>query len=348
MHAVLPAPLLWPFEGVQPSLRGPLAHAGAGSAILGKVHLGRNAHLRSDAVLRADGHTVRVGDDYCMGVHSTVHISHALHGTEIGDLVTVGDNSVVHACTLGDACVIEDRVCVLDAAVVGSGCVVAQGSVVYSRSTLAPDHWCEGIPARAVRPLLPGELQAARRNIRERHLTGPVANAAPVAVPLASGAGWVAATVRGAGKVEMALNSSLWFGCTVEAPAYGVSIEAGANVQDNSVLRGSQQCITVGTLTTVGHNVELLDCSVGARSLIGMGSVLAPMTRVENDVLLAAGSTTLVGQVLESGWLWGGRPARPIARLDERKLQLIAQSASVYQAYAREYSATQRAALANH
>jgi len=49
--------------------------------------------------------------------------------------------------------------------------------------------------------------------------------------------------------------------------------------------------------------------------------------------------------VLEGGCLWAGRPARPIARLDERKRQLIQRSAAVYRAYAKAFAANQAAAL---
>jgi carbonic anhydrase/acetyltransferase-like protein (isoleucine patch superfamily) len=94
----------------------------------------------------------------------------------------------------------------------------------------------------------------------------------------------------------------------------------------------------------VGHNVSLHDGRIGAQVLIGMGSVLAPGTVVQDRVLLAAGSRTAPGQVLESGWLWGGRTARAIARLDDRKLDLLRRSAVTYREYARGFAQSQAAA----
>ena len=72
-----------------------------------------------------------------------------------------------------------------------------------------------------------------------------------------------------------------------------------------------------------------------------MGSTLAAGTQLQDDLLLAAGSITQQGQVLDSGWLWGGRPARALARLDDRKRDLIRRSADNYQDYALGFSTSQ-------
>ena len=46
--------------------------------------------------------------------------------------------------------------------------------------------------------------------------------------------------------------------------------------------------------------MTLGDCTIGARSLIGIGSVVADGTVIEDDVFLAAGAETTPGQVLEA------------------------------------------------
>ena len=81
----------------------------------------------------------------------------------------------------------------------------------------------------------------------------------------------------------------------------------------------------------------MADCRIGARSLIGIGCVLAPGTVVADDVLLAGGSTTDPGQLLESGYLWGGRPARILGPLDADKRAMMTRIVAGYCEHGRVY-----------
>ena len=343
------APLILPYEGVSPRLQGPLAHAEPDSAILGRVTLGPGAVLQAGATLRGDGHVIQAGAELFMGRHATVHIAHAVCGTSIGARVSVGCNAVVHACTVADDCVVQDDVTILDGASVGAGSLVAAGSVVFPRAVLPAGHWCAGVPAVPVRPIGLDELRAAHAAVRTATAPAPPAAAPAAMAPVAHASAYLAATARCSARLHLADGASLWFGCVVQAqdpvtPGPGVHLAAGCNVQDNSVIRTGPAGLQIGADCTVGHNVLLHDGVIGARVLIGMGSVLAPGTVVQDQVLLAAGSTTTPGQVLEGGWLWGGRTARAIARLDERKLDLIRRSAVTYRAYARGFAQAQAAA----
>lgn len=322
-------------------MASPPQAAGQGSAVLGRVCLGARATLAPDAVLRGDGHAIVVGADFHLGAGSTVHISHGQCGTTVGDRVAVGANAVVHACTVQDDVVVEDDAVILDAAVVGAGSIVERGAVVFARAILASGQRYAGVPAVAVGPVGRAELEAAQAAVRGRAPnTGEPSS--PRAAPATTGAGFVAATVHGRGVVELAEGSSVWFGCRVEGARGRIVVGPAANVQDNSVLRSDHAAVVVGAHTTVGHNVVLHDCALGARVLVGMGSRLAPGTVVEDDVLLAAGSTTTQGQRLHADSMWAGRPARRVAPLDERKRRMIASTALVYGEYARVFSGAQQ------
>ena len=72
-----------------------------------------------------------------------------------------------------------------------------------------------------------------------------------------------------------------------------------------------------------------------------MGVVLAEGTVVGDDVLVAAGARTLPGQVLDGGWLWGGRPARALKRLDDDRRRMMAGTITHYRAYAEAFRAAQ-------
>lgn len=332
------SPLVLPYGRVRPRLAAPPPHGAVGSAVLGRVTLGGGAILGPYSVMRADGHDIVAGSALHLGTRATVHIAHDLYPAVIGHRVTVGSNAVVHACTVGDDCVIGTDVAILDGAVVGAGTLLTPGSIVFPRTVLPPGHLCAGAPAAPVRAIGAAELAAAAARLRAAGEATPPPPAQPGGAQVR---GYVAPTARLTGEVRLAPSASVWFGCVLAGDAYPVEIAAGANVQDNTVIRARRAPVTIGADATIGHNVALEDCRIGASALIGMSSRLAGGTVVEHDVFLAAGSTTAVGQVLTAGWLWGGRPARQLAPLDARKRGAIALAALIYREYAEQFAAAQ-------
>ena len=162
------------YAGVSPQFATPPVLVGAGAAVLGRATLGRNARLGAQSVIRADGHFVKIGDDFSLGPRSTVHIAHDIFPAIVGDRVTVGENAVVHACTLGSDVVVGDGAVILDGSVVADNVVIEPRSIVFPRSELQSGKLYAGMPARPVRDLRPGEIDGARRKPprrdRERRL----------------------------------------------------------------------------------------------------------------------------------------------------------------------------------
>jgi carbonic anhydrase/acetyltransferase-like protein (isoleucine patch superfamily) len=335
---------LLPYGGTSPALGGPPRHAAAGHALVGRIILGRDAWLGAGSVIRADGHYVRGGEDLHMGRGATVHIAHDVYPALIGDRVTVGANAVVHACTVHDDCVIEEDCVILDGSVVEGGSVVEAGSVVFSRSQL-PGGWLyAGRPAKPVRPLREGELGEWRAMLRERSEALVVGWAHTDQRATLDPTAFVGNTAQLRGRVLAAEKSSIWYGCRLDASDGEIVIGTRSNVQDNSVLVAGAGAIRIGVDTTIGHNVELAHCEIGDRCLIGIGSRIAPGTVVEDDVFLAAGAITTPGQVLRSGFLWGGQPARELTVLDKRKKALVLETIITYCDYAAELKRAQAAA----
>jgi carbonic anhydrase/acetyltransferase-like protein (isoleucine patch superfamily) len=334
------------YLGTHPELAGPPRHAGASSAVVGRITLGRDAWLGAASVIRADGHYVRAGDDLTLGHGATIHIAHDVYPTVIGNCVTVGSNAVIHACEVRDGCIVEDGAVILDGCVIEAGAVIEAGSVVYPRSKLEGGHVYAGKPAKAQRAIDAAELAERRRQLRQRLADDPSERApgssgGPELDPTA----FVANTAALSGRVVAGPHTSIWYSCELDAAGGEIVIGDRTNVQDNSVLRCTPGArMVLGKDSTIGHNVTMADCTIGDRCLIGIGSVVAPGTVVKDDVFLAAGAATSPGQVLNAGHLYGGQPARVIAPLDERKRELIRHTIGTYCDYAAELARVQRQA----
>jgi carbonic anhydrase/acetyltransferase-like protein (isoleucine patch superfamily) len=341
------APLILPYSGIVPRFATPLSHAGTGSAILGRATLGRNAWVGPLVLIRADGHVVTAGDDFHIGARSTLHIAHEIFADLIGDRVCIGENSCVHACTVGDDVVIGDNVVVLDGAVIEDNSVLESGTAVFPGKRLPGGFVYAGIPAKAVRPVEPGEIEKRRAAIHKARASLPDAPAPVHALSADSDIHptvFIADTATVRGKIRAAANTSIWFSNQFDSGPGEIVIGLRTNIQDNTTIRcTTAQGMRIGQDSTVGHNVTIEDCVIGDKCLIGIGSTVSRGTVVQDRVLLAASAVTAPGQVLESGYLYAGNPAEPLAPLDAGKLALIDTVIGHYCQYAQDFKAAQAA-----
>jgi carbonic anhydrase/acetyltransferase-like protein (isoleucine patch superfamily) len=330
------APLQAAYHDISPKFATAPAYAGQGAVVLGRAALGGGAWLGPWSVIRADGHDVTVGDDFHLGEHGTVHIAHDVYPTHIGHRVTAGDGAVIHACNVGDGCVVGPEVVILDGATIGAGAVITAGSVVFPRSDL-PGGWLySGSPAKPVAPVSASELDAYHQKIRSA-----VRQSAPVTRPLRDDLQcFVAPTAVVTGQVTAGQGSSIWYGCHLDAGAHRIVFGDNTNIQDNSLLVARNGDILIAPDVTIGHNVTMSDCVIDQNSLVGIGAVIASGTHVQSDVLVAAGARTEPGQVLHSGHVWAGNPARPIGAMDDRKRKILLLTLPTYRDYAARFQAT--------
>jgi gamma-carbonic anhydrase len=336
-------PLLLPFDGVEPRFATPPELLGGGCSVLGKVEVGAGAIIAAGAVLRGDGHYVRAGDGFSIGQNGTVHIVHDVYPAILGHRTAIGRNAVVHACRVGSDCVIGDDAVILDGSIVEDNVLVEDGATVFPKSKLASGFIYAGSPARQVRALMPEEREERAQRLREAAAAAPALAASAGSHAGAADSAFIARTASLAGRIALGDRSSVFFGCAFDAGRHEIDVGENTNIQDNTRIVCSSGAASIGRNVTVGHNVLIHDCRIGERSLIGIGATVTSGTIIEEEVLLAAGAVTLAGQTLESGWLWGGRPARPLARLDNAKRTMMATIIEHYCAYAQAYKCAQEA-----
>ncbi len=140
------------------------------------------------------------------------------------------------------------------------------------------------------------------------------------------------------GQATLADDVSVWPMTVVRADVSTITVGARTNLQDGSILhvngpsaeRPGGWPMVIGEDVTVGHQAILHACTVGNRCLVGMGSTILDDAVLEDEVLLAAGSLVTPGKVLESGYLYAGRPAKPVLPLSAEELAFFIDSAAHY------------------
>jgi carbonic anhydrase/acetyltransferase-like protein (isoleucine patch superfamily) len=149
------------------------------------------------------------------------------------------------------------------------------------------------------------------------------------------------------GDVELGDGVSVWPGVVIRGDVNFIRVGAGSNIQDNAVLHVSHKSaaspdgapLRIGRQVTVGHGVILHGCTVGDECLIGMGSIVMDGAVLPGRVLLGAGSLVPERQVLESGWLSMGRPARAVRVLSDEEIDYFRYTAGRYIELAASYRA---------
>jgi carbonic anhydrase/acetyltransferase-like protein (isoleucine patch superfamily) len=139
------------------------------------------------------------------------------------------------------------------------------------------------------------------------------------------------------GDVIMGDQCSVWWGAVVRGDVNSIRIGHRVNIQDGAVLHCTfEKSITIiGSDVSIGHNAIVHGCTIEDEVLVGMGAIIMDLAVVQKHVIVAAGAVVLENAVLESGWIYGGTPAKKIKQLDhDTKQFFITRTASNYIRYA--------------
>jgi len=157
-------------------------------------------------------------------------------------------------------------------------------------------------------------------------------------VPRVAASAWVDPAALVIGDVAIAADASLWPMSVARGDVNRITIGSRSNVQDGTVIHVTHDGpyspggipTRIGADVTIGHLCLVHACSIGDRCLVGMGSIIMDGAELAEDVLLAAGSLVSPGKRLKAGWLYRGRPAEPVRRLEEREFEMLRYSAAHY------------------
>ncbi len=140
------------------------------------------------------------------------------------------------------------------------------------------------------------------------------------------------------GDVHLGDDCSVWPCAVIRGDMHRIRIGARSSVQDGSVLHITHAGpynpdgypLIIGDDVTIGHQALLHGCSIGSRVLIGMAAIVMDGARIDDDVVLGAGSLVPPGRHLVSGHLYMGRPAQQIRPLTEQELTALTYSSKNY------------------
>ncbi len=151
---------------------------------------------------------------------------------------------------------------------------------------------------------------------------------------------WVADSAEVIGDVELGEGASLWFGVIARGDNEPMRIGANSNVQDGSMLHSDPGFpLTLEESVTIGHQVMLHGCTIGAGSLVGIKSVIMNGAKIGKNCLVGAGSLVTEGKEFPDGSMIMGVPAKLVRALTPEQIAGLARSSGHYVENARRYAA---------
>lgn len=114
------------------------------------------------------------------------------------------------------------------------------------------------------------------------------------------------------GDVTFGDQCSVWWNAVIRGDVNSIRIGHRVNIQDGAVLHCTfeKSQTIIGDDVSIGHNAIVHGCTIADEVLIGMGAIVMDLAVVPKHVIVAAGAVVLENSILESGWIYGGTPAK--------------------------------------
>ncbi|RZG83093.1 gamma carbonic anhydrase family protein [Acinetobacter sp. WCHAc060033] len=101
----------------------------------------------------------------------------------------------------------------------------------------------------------------------------------------------------------------------------GIHIKKNANVQDNCVIHGFPNSVTVvEEYGHIGHAAILHGCQIGKNVLVGMNSVILDYAEIGENTIIGANSTVKAKAIIPANVLALGSPAKVIRDLEAKEI----------------------------
>jgi carbonic anhydrase/acetyltransferase-like protein (isoleucine patch superfamily) len=145
------------------------------------------------------------------------------------------------------------------------------------------------------------------------------------------GAFWVAPNAHVIGKVRLERDASVWFNAVLRGDNELIQIGERSNIQDGSILHTDMGFpLSVGADVTVGHRAMLHGCTIGDRSLIGIGATVLNGAKIGRNCLIGAHALVTEGKEIPDNSMVLGAPGKVAKTLEAEMEEIFLASAAHY------------------
>lgn len=140
------------------------------------------------------------------------------------------------------------------------------------------------------------------------------------------------------GDVTVETGASIWYQAVLRGDMAPITIGARTNIQDGCLLHTNRDCpLVVGQNVTVGHGAILHGATIEDDALIGMGAIILDKAVIGTGSIIGAGTIVPEGKVIPPHHLAMGVPVKVIRELTQPELEKVRENAQVYESYAEAY-----------
>jgi carbonic anhydrase/acetyltransferase-like protein (isoleucine patch superfamily) len=144
--------LIKSIQGKEPQF-GQNCYLAENATVIGDLICGDECSFWFQSVVRADVHSIRMGNKVNVQDGAVVHCTYKKSPTNIGNNVSIGHKALVHGCTIHDNVLIGMGAIVMDDCIIEANCIIAAGSVVTQGTVVKSGSVYAGIPAKKVKDL---------------------------------------------------------------------------------------------------------------------------------------------------------------------------------------------------
>lgn len=142
---------------------------------------------------------------------------------------------------------------------------------------------------------------------------------------------YVAETADVIGQVTLEAGASVWYQAVLRGDTDHLEVGEQSNIQDGAVLHADPGFpLRVGRGVTVGHQAMLHGCTIGDGSLVGIQAVILNGAVIGENCLVAAGAVVKEGAEFPPNSLIVGAPARVVRELSAEAIEGLRKNAAGY------------------